>query len=320
MGGVVWQCGAMGWKRLFTIGLERHGVVALDDAEACGLPRAVLMARAIREGWRPLHPGVYLLPGAPDTPMARLSAAVLWIDGYAARRSALWLHGVVDQAPVRPQVLVTHRRRGVAGRHVDMHRSRRLPDDHLTEVAGLAATSVARAVHDLAVGGEHPRRLTALVLEAERRRAMRRGDLAVVRESFGRGCPGLATVDRVLEDLGAMRSDSGWEHRVRSDLRRLGLPVHPAPFPYRCEDGVIVELDVAIPTHWVYLECDGRGFHSATDAWGKDRRKWTQVTRQWRPVWVTYDRWRYERDAVLADVHRAMQLADPGRAPAIPAR
>lgn len=310
----------MGWKRLFTIGLERHGVVALDDAEDCGLPRAVLMARAIREGWRQLHPGVYLLPGAPDTPTARLAAAALWVDGYAARRSALWLHGMLDQAPVRPQVLVTHRRRGVAGSHVDMHRSRRLLTAHLGEVEGIATTTAARAIHDLAAGGEHPRRLTSLVLEGERRRRLRREDVAAVRECFGRGCPGLATLDRVLDDLGAMRSDSGWEHEVRSDLRQLGLPVHPAPFPYRCEDGVIVHLDVAIPTHWVYLECDGRGFHSATDAWGKDRRKWTQVTRQWRPVWVTYDQWRYERDAVLADVHRAMQLADPGRAPATPAR
>lgn len=310
----------MNWRALNEIGAGRFGVVCLDDAERVGIDPERLMARARREGWLRLHPGVYLLPGAPDTPMARTAAAVLWTGGHAARRSALWLHGVIDQAPVRPQVLVVHRRRGVTGRHVDMHRSRRLPDAHLTEVDGVATTTTGRAIHDLAAGGEHPRRLTDLVLEGERRRRMRRGDVAAVRESFGRGCPGVGTVDRVLADLGALRSDSGWEHEVRSDLVRLGLPVHPEPFPYRCEDGVVVELDVALPSHWVYVECDGRGYHSEASAWGKDRRKWTQVTRQWRPVWVTYDRWRYERQEVVADIRRAMELADPTATPAVPAR
>lgn len=310
----------MKWRALHEIAAGRFGVVCLADAERVGLDPERLVARARREGWRRLHPGVHLLPGAPDTPMARTAAAVLWTEGYAARRSALWLHGVVDQAPGRPQVLVVHRRRGVTGRHVDMHRSRRLPAAHLTEVEGVAVTTVGRAIHDLAVGGEHPRRLTSLVLEGERRRRMTREDLAAVREAFGRGCPGLATVDAVLEDLGMLRSDSGWEHEVRSDLVRLGFPVHPEPFPYRCEDGVVVELDVAFPGHWVYGELDGRGYHSATGAFDSDRRKWTQLVRHWRPVWITYQRWRYERDAVLADIRRALELADPALAPAVPAR
>ena len=117
-----------------------------------------------------------------------------------------------------------------------------------------------------------------------------------------------------------LRSDSGWEHEVRSDLVGLGFPVHPEPFPYRCEDGMVVELDVAFPNHWVYGELDGRGYHSATDVFDTDRVKWTQLVRHWRPVWITYQRWRYERDAVLADIRRALQLADLRAAPAVPAR
>lgn len=123
-----------------------------------------------------------------------------------------------------------------------------------------------------------------------------------------------------LDDLGCMRSDSGWEHEVRADLSSLGLPVHPEPFPYRCEDGVVVELDVAFPGHWVYAECDGRGFHSAAGVFETDRVRWTQVVRHWRPVWITFSRWRYQRGEVLADIRRALDLADPSLTPARPAR
>ena len=277
------------------------------------------MARAAREGWARLHPGVYLLPGARDDARARLAAACLAVDGYAARKSALWLHGVIDIAPVRPELVVTHRRRGVVGREVDQHRSRRLPDAHLTEVDGIPTTTAERAVLDLAAGGEHPRRLTSLVLDGERRKALARARLAEVRDGFGRGFPGLATIDRVLEDLGALRSDSGWEHEVRRDLTRLGYPVHPEPFPYRCEDGVVVHLDVAFPDHWVYGECDGRAFHTGPDDFETDRVRWTQVVRHWHPVWITWSRWTYERPTVLADIERALELADTSAAPARPA-
>lgn len=301
------------------IGAQRFGVVAISDADACGLARETVMARATREGWVRLHPGVYLLPGATDCPRARLAAAVLVTDGYAARRSALWLHGVVDEPPLRPQVVVEHCRRGIVGRQVDMVRSRTLRDHHLTEVDGTPATTAARAFLDVAAK-DHPRRLTGLVLEAERRKRFHRGDLATTRGDLGRGFSGLGVVDQVLEDLGCMQSDSGWEHEVRADLTAMGLPVHPAPFPYRCEDGVVVELDVAFPDHWVYAECDGRGFHSAAGVFETDRVRWTQVVRHWRPVWITYGRWRYERGAVLADLRRALDLADPAAPPARPAR
>lgn len=307
------------WGLLFAIAATRFGVVTLADADGVGLSREAVMARAAREGWRRLHPGIYLLPGAPDTPRARLSAATLAVEGRAARRSALWLHGVVDDAPVRPQLVVEHRRRGVVGRTVDQHRSRRLPADHVTEVEGTPTTTAERAVLDLAAGGEHARRLTSLVIEGERRRRLTREGLVEVREAFGRGFPGLVTVDRVLDDLGVLRSDSGWEHDVRRDLLALGFPVHPEPFPYRCEDGVVVHLDVAFPDHWVYGECDGRAFHADTAAFESDRVRWTQIVRHWRPVWITWARWRYERPAVLDDLRRALALSDAGATPARPA-
>ena len=80
-----------------------------------------------------------------------------------------------------------------------------------------------------------------------------------------------------------------------------------------------MHLDVAFPNHWVYGECDGRAFHTGADAFEVDRVRWTQVVRHWRPVWITWSRWTYERRTVLQDIERALELADTSVAPARPA-
>lgn len=94
--------------------------------------------------------------------------------------------------------------------------------------------------------------------------------------------------------------------------------MHPRPFPFRCDDGVVVALDLALPKHWVYLEVDGLEAHTGRRTFEADRRKWTQVVRHWRPVWVTSDRWRTDRGGVLRDLDEAIALADTMRAPAVP--
>jgi very-short-patch-repair endonuclease len=122
----------------------------------------------------------------------------------------------------------------------------------------------------------------------------------------------------VLADLDGLRSDSDTEHDLRRDLIELGYPVHPEPFPFRCDDDVVVHLDLALPAHWVYLEVDGFGTHRTRRVFEADRVKWTQIVRHWQPVWVTASRWEQDRSAVLADLDAAIADADPNRAPAVP--
>lgn len=115
-----------------------------------------------------------------------------------------------------------------------------------------------------------------------------------------------------------LRSDSDTEHDLRRSLIELDYPVHPEPFPFRCDDDVVVHLDLALPAYWVYLEVDGFGTHRKRRVFEADRVKWTQVVRHWRPVWVTASRWQQDRGAVLADLDAAIADADPSRAPAVP--
>lgn len=307
----------MGWPELLAHARRRHGIVTIADAADHAVPRSVLHRRAAQEGWTRLHPGVWLVAGARDSDDARLVAALAATSGTAAGESALWLHGVTVGAPYPPQLLVPHTRRVRPTGNLDVRRTTTLQPVDLATVRGFPTTTVARALLDVAARRGRPR-LRRLLIDAERDGLVERAELVDMLRRLGRGVPGLAAVRAVLDEFGGTRSDSDTEHDLRRELLALGYPVHPEPFPHRCDDGVIVHLDLALPAHWVYLEVDGFTTHGKRPAFEADRVKWSRVVRQWRPVWVTAHRWRTDRAGVLDDLDAAIADADPGRAPAQP--
>ena len=296
---------------------RRQGVVWLEDARSFGVSSSTLRDRVRRERWQTLHRGVWLAPGVRPSAMVALQAATLATGGAASRWSALWLHGLDLPPPRPPQIIVPYGTASSRTRGVEVLRSRTLRPDDRTRVANLPVVRPARAVIDLAPRLAHDP-LRDLVLDAEHARVLRRHDLVARRRDLPRGVPGLRRLDAVLAELQGTRSDSGFEHEVRRGLKASGIPVHPEPFPYRCEDGVTVALDIAVPTHWVVVECDGFGPHTGRRVFRTDRVRWTQIARAWHVVWVTPDRWRRDRAAVIADVRRAMELAVLGRGAARP--
>lgn len=308
----------MGWPELLRRARDHHGVVTLRDASECGLSADAVRARAGREAWTRLHRGVWLLASAPDTRAARHLAAVAAVPGIFRGESALFVTGTGVAAPHPPQLLLPHDLRSRARRGIDVRRTRHLPDDDVIEVGGQLATTAHRSILDLAQGWSVDR-LRPLVIDLEREGHLDRTHLATCLRRTPRTTPGRGRVRLLLDELGWLRSDSTTEHEIRHDLTQLGYPVHPEPFPYRCDDGVVVHLDLALPTHWVYLEVDGLGTHARRGVFEADRRKWTQVVRDWQPIWVTSDRWHRDRASVLRDLDDAMARADRSRLPATPA-
>lgn len=297
----------------------RHGIVTVADATMFDVSRAALYRRAAADAWLSLHPGVWLVAGARDSHQARLVAAIEVTSGLARGDTALWLHGLVDTPPHPPQILVEHARHGSRRRpDVAVRRTRHLHDEDRTTIHGIPTLALGRSILDVASerGFLATRRL---VINAERADLLDRSELLALHERLGARVPGQRILRRVLADLGSLQSDSDLEQDIRRGLRDLGYPIHPAPFPWRCDDGIVVRLDLALPTHWVYLEVDGYGSHRRRPVFEGDRRKWTQLVRRWRPVWVTAARWRSDRAGVLADLDRAIADADPTRPAATPA-
>lgn len=312
------QARAMGWPEFFLFARDRDCVVTVADAVSHGVSEGALRRRAARDGWPLLFPGVWLVAGVVETDRARLLSATIAYDGHAAVESAMWLHGLRPDAPRTPHILVEHARHGTRGADVEVRRTRTLRDGDVVEVDGISTTSTIRTLIDIAPRRTQ-RQLRGHVIDAEREGLVDRDQLRQRVELLRRGVPALPRIRAVLSDLAGLRSDSDTEHDVRRTLLDLGYPVHPEPFPFRCDDAITVDLDLALPMHWVYLEMDGFGTHTKRSVFEGDRRKWTQVVRQWRPVWVTAERWRLDRNGVLADLDAAIADADPTRPAARPA-
>jgi predicted transcriptional regulator of viral defense system len=310
----------MRWNELFERARQQHGVVSVADGRACEVSPRRLAARAASDGWERVHPGVWIVAGHPITALSRTAAATITgPEAAASHRSSLWLHGVLRDPPATPQILVPHRYHGPStSRSVLVHRTRTLPDEHVTKVQGIRAAIVERAILDLAPSTTR-RTLRNLVIDAQQRAELSLDRLSEIRRSLGNGRRGLRLLDEVMADLRGGGADSGWEIEVRQALEAVGVTVHPGPFPYRCAGGVVVHLDVAVPGAWVCVELDGRAFHSDRLAFARDRVRWNQISRDWRIVWVTWDLWQRDRAGVIADILAAVRAAEPGRPPAQPA-
>lgn len=311
---------SMGWSDLFDRARSHHGVVTVADGDACGVSRHRLARRATSDGWVRLHRGVWVVAGHPVTAITRLAAATAAAKvATVSHRSSLWLHGVVRAAPRTPHILVPHSHRGPAdGQPVRVHRSRTLCDDQIQDIRGLSTTIVERSILDVAAAMRRSD-LRNLVIDAQHHAGLSLDTLHDLRRMLSQGRKGLAGLDQVLADLRGGGADSGWEIEVRHALEAVGVIVHPGPFPYRCSDGIVVHLDVAVPGSWVCVELDGRAFHSDRAAFARDRVRWNQISREWRIVWVTWDRWQQERAGVIADILAAIRTANPRRPAAQPA-
>jgi very-short-patch-repair endonuclease len=271
----------------------QHGVVDRTDARARGLSDDAIHRRLRAGRLLQAHPGVYFLPGAPDTWHQRLFAACR-AGGRAAvasHRAAASLWGLAEGDDLEVTV---RRTKGPIPDGVVVHRSRDLLPGHITIRNGVPVTNPLRTMIDLgAVTSD------GVVAEAMERGLVRRlftvsalewvlTDLA---KPGRRGCGGLR---RVLDDraLGAARPDSVLEARMARLLRSHRLPAavfhHPVP-------EARAELDFAYPELHLAIEVDGFEVHGTAPAmstdhdrhnrlvaagWSVLRFTWYQVVRQ----------------------------------------
>src|SRR5680860_569843 len=181
-------------------------------------------------------------------------------------------------------------------------------------VDGLWMTNPTRTLVDLSTVLSL-QRLRFCVIDAVRRRKVTIAQLHALAMLLSSTAGG-QRLAQVLADLEQDPVDSGFEWSVRTELRSGGREPWAGPFPWRCDDGVVVHLDIAFPQWWVALECDGRGKYDSGSSFTTDRIRWTQTTKQWSIIWVDWHRWHSDRAGVLRDVTDAIAAADPNRPPA----
>lgn len=284
----------------------QHGLVTRAQLLASGLTHRMIARRVRSKRLRPLHRGVYQAGPVMADRGREMGAVLACGPGSAVSyRSAGWLWEILarpaDAEPVDVTVVGRDRRRRPG---IRSHRVERLAAEETTGIEGIAVTTPARTVVDLASLRDR-QELERAVARAERRELTTREELSSLIERH-RGRPGIPWLATLIRDLGGpalTRSEA--ESRFLDLVRSSGLP--PALV------NVVVggyEVDFLWPSAGIAVEVDGFAFHSSRRRFESDHRRDTRLAAA--GIQVIRITWRQIVDAptrTMVDVGRALDRA-----------
>lgn len=307
------------WREFFEYLRRRGGVGHVRDGDAFGLSSTKVGNYWRRHGWPMPFTGVVVLPGTEMDLRRRCLAATTWIGEPVATTgvTALRLHGVADRDPVRLDLVVPSSRRNRDGPWGQLHRSDVAFERPIPLLGGVPTMPVPWALRDRVVfgGPGHPR---THAIRAMQRRLSTLEDLESAADETPRA-PGVPHLLEILRRLRRDRVDSGLELDTRDVVRGAGYAPWHRPFPTACPDSRVIHLDIALPGHWVGIECEDPHTHGP-EAFTRDRTRWSQARRGgWQLVFVWRGRLRDDRAGFLEELAEAVAAAAPERAPASPA-
>lgn len=219
--------------------------------------------------------GVLAVAGVPHSWERSAAAALVAVaGGVLSHRSAARVHRFTlvrtdDAVTITAPIGAHHAVRGI-----DVRRSRLLPAEHVTEVDGLAVTTPARTLVDLAAE-LNDGRLRQVVEDQLSRRTVTWDELVATRAALSaRGRAGSSRFRRVMESVeGRPPTESVLERSYLRLLDAAGVP-HPqmqvtAPWA-EVEPG---RVDGMYPATRAIVELDGRTFHARASAIERDHRR-----------------------------------------------
>ncbi|MFL5818945.1 MAG: type IV toxin-antitoxin system AbiEi family antitoxin domain-containing protein [Conexibacter sp.] len=281
-------------RALARLAAKQHGVVARRQLSTVGLSDTMVRDRVARAQLLRLHRGVYAVGHDRLRREGRWLAAVLAVgDGAAlSHRDAAALHGLSPLGDhARWEVTTTGR--ASSTRAIRVFRTTALDVDDVTSIDGIAVTSVARTLADLA--GTVPRaRLRKALNEAERQRSF---DLRAIEGALERtrtrNGGGHAALRRALEELRAIGADVT---RLELEDRFLALlDAERLPRPQTNYGIEGMEVDACWPRQRLVVELDGWGAHATRRAFQEDRERGNALElagwRVLRFTWADVTRW-----------------------------
>jgi hypothetical protein len=304
-------------KLISAIAEQQYGVFTHEQAKRAGFSPAAIQRRVQGGLWRRVGSGVYAIAGLPFTFECLLLTRILEVGGaMASHRTAGHLHrldGFSRKAPVRIELMVLDRR-GIAAKHLTVHRPRLwLPADKVM-VAGIPTTSVARTLFDIAAVcrqrtvqiafDDALRKETVTVEEMARR-------LDEVRRPGVRGLKKIAAIiaDRAANEL----EDSELETMFRKLITSAGLPPPVAQYTIWRDDGYCVaEVDFAYPDIRLAIELDSWTYHGGRKPFEDDRVKQYELfDLGWHCLRFTKSDLRLRGDRVTSVVSRRLRDFGP---------
>lgn len=274
----------------------QHG--AFSSAQVPDFPAHLAQSRVTAGRWRRHRPGIFTICGSPNTWEQRLWLALLMAgDGaVVGRRSAARLFrlstGSGDYIDIVQPETTTPRAKPRTSR-----RTSRLPDSHLTKLAGFPVTTVERTLFDLAgLTSPQRRRRSWVYLPAARVERVvddalvrRQTSVAALTRTFvslsGRGRPGTALMRQLLEARSGafVPTESDLEDLFTEFVDRFDLPKPRRQVAVGSESAMIGQVDFLFESARLVVELDSRAFHSQRMVQRNDRRRDLQLLREgWR--------------------------------------
>ena len=161
----------MGYRRdLWEVAAAHHGVITVAEAEDAGVPAVEVRKLATRGALRRYGKGVYVHLDIPPSAKTQPAVAVaLAGEGAFLHREAVFdLLGMGQFNPRRIRVATLRRVRRALPEWMELEIRTDVSEDDLTQIEGLPATTVRRALDDIR-DRMPPERWDALVDEARRR-------------------------------------------------------------------------------------------------------------------------------------------------------
>lgn len=311
------------------LAVRQCGVFSRAQALAVGMTDSSMLRRLRSGRWIALHPGVYLLAGAPPTWHTEIWAALL-AAGHAAvtHETSTRLSGSPHVAP-RPITLTVRHGAHPRVEGAVVHQIDDLRPHHLTTIDGLPVSRPARAVVEVAAT-LGVRRLGRVLDDLVFDRRTSYADVGVALAEVARpGKPGVAALAAVLDDRAdaAVPGDSELERALFAALITAGLPRPESQRALPGTGAVAGVVDAAYPDCRLILEADGRRWHTRVADLRRDHERDAEAARAgWQTLRFLYEQITHDPDgvcSVVADV-RAVRAGE-GRAhgprrPGAPAR
>jgi len=284
-------------------------VLTLKQLLSAGLSKKAI-ARRVEEGrLERLWQGVYLVGGAPASPLSLAKAADLSCQGTAAVSHAWGCHVLGFARPPKLPVDVTVLKGSRRGRPgcVLPHRATALQPQDLTVRWTIPVTDAAWSILGCAETYGLIQ-LEALIGDAFAARAVTDQQLDELAAWAGRS-PGASKL-RLLRSGGVTLTRSEAERILRRLIQQAGLPQPLTDYPIGA-----YFADFAWPLIKLVVEFDGFATHGHKHAFSPDRKRGGKLTAQgWSVMHVTWDRLIDEPLAVIADIAAAIAVREAATA------
>ena len=257
-----------------------HGqgdLVTRSQALECGLSEGELRHKLRPDGpWIVALPGIYYAHNGLLAVGQREIAALLYAGsaGVITGRAALARQGVRVPLSDQVDVLVPHDRRLQSVSFVEVHRTKRLPEQ-IWRTDGLRWAPAARAVADATRGQTDLRAVRAVVASAIQQGKCTVGQLAAELEAGPR--KGSALLRAALEDVIA-GADSTAEAELIALIKASGLPEPMYNPRLYIGSEFLAKPDVWWPTAGVVAEVDSREWHVSPADWARTVARHEKMT------------------------------------------